>query len=148
MSLILRAAIAYLLLLFAVRLLGRRTASQLAPMDLVVLFLFGGVTITAVLGQDRSLTGAFTGLCTIGLMHFLVSWGKNRSSWFGRLVDGTPVVIYERGQWHEGRMQGLRLQKADVMTAARQRGLQRLAQIRYAIAERDGKISVIAEGSE
>jgi uncharacterized membrane protein YcaP (DUF421 family) len=146
MSLILRAAAAYLLLLFSVRLLGRRTASQLAPMDLVMLFLFGGVTISAVLGEDRSLTGAFTGICTIGLMHFLVSWGKNRSDWFGRLVDGTPVVIFERGSWHDDRMRDLRLQKADVMTAARQRGLQRLEQIRYAVAERDGKVSVIAEG--
>lgn len=145
MSLILRAAIAYWLLLFSVRLTGRRTASMLAPMDLVVLFLFGGVTISAVLGDDRSLTGAFTAVGTIGLMHVCVSWLKTRSSWFGRLVDGTPVVIYERGQWHDGRMLALRLQKADVMTAARQRGLERLDQVRYAVAERDGKVSIIAE---
>ena len=146
MSLILRAAVAYWLLLLAVRVMGRRTASQLAPMDLVVLFLFGGVTIASVLGDDRSLTGAFTAIGTIGLMHVLVSWGKNRSDWFGRLVDGTPVVIYERGQWHDERMVALRLQKQDVMTATRQRGLERLEQVRYAVAERDGKVSIIAEG--
>jgi uncharacterized membrane protein YcaP (DUF421 family) len=40
MQVVLRAAAAYWILLFAVRLIGRRTASQMAPLDLVVLFLF------------------------------------------------------------------------------------------------------------
>jgi uncharacterized membrane protein YcaP (DUF421 family) len=73
MQLVLRAAAAYWILLFAVRLIGRRTASQMAPFDLVVLFLFAGVTITAVLDDDHSMTGAFSAVCTIGLMHILVS---------------------------------------------------------------------------
>ena len=41
-------------------------------------------------------------------------------------------------------MRGLRVLEADVMAAARQRGLMRLEQVRYAIAERDGKVSIIA----
>ncbi|HQT79802.1 MAG TPA: hypothetical protein PLD10_22400 [Rhodopila sp.] len=87
MQLIFRAAAAYWVLLFAVRLIGRRTASQMAPFDLVVLFLFAGITITAVLDDDHSMVGAFSGICTIGLM--------------------------------------------------------RLEQVRYAVAERDGKISIV-----
>jgi uncharacterized membrane protein YcaP (DUF421 family) len=148
MEVILRAAGAYLLLLLMVRLMGRRTASQLAPFDLVVLFLFGGVAITGVVGEDHSMTGAVTALTTIGLMHIAVSWLKARSPWFGRLVDGTPVVIYERGQWHEDRMRDLRVMQADVMVAVRQRGLMRLEQVRYAVAERDGKISIVPQGGE
>ncbi len=145
MEVILRAAAAYLLLLTMVRLVGRRTASQLAPFDLVVLFLFGGITITAVIGEDHSLVAALTALCTIGLLHVAVSWFKARSAWFGRLVDGTPVVIYEDGKWHEERMRALRVLEADVMAAVRQRGLMRLDQVRYAVAERDGKVSIVAQ---
>ena len=145
MEVILRAAAAYLLLLTMVRLVGRRTASQLAPFDLVVLFLFGGITITAVIGEDHSLVAALTALCTIGLLHVAVSWLKARSAWFGRLVDGTPIVIYEDGQWHEDRMRALRVLEADVMVAVRQRGLMRLDQVRYAVAERDGKVSIVPQ---
>jgi uncharacterized membrane protein YcaP (DUF421 family) len=144
-QIVLRSAFAYFVLLFAVRLIGRRTASQMAPFDLIVLFLFGGITITAVLGDEHSMFGAFSGICTIGLMHILVSTLKARYDWFGRLVDGTPVVVFEHGKFHEDRMRKLRLQHQDVMAAARQRGLLRLAQVRYAVAERDGKISVIAQ---
>ncbi len=145
MEVILRAAAAYLLLLAMVRLIGRRTASQLAPFDLVLLFMFGGIAINAVVGEDHSMVAALTALATIGLCHVGVSWLKARSPWFGRLVDGTPVVIYEDGQWHEDRMRALRVLEADVMAAVRQRGLMRLEQVRYAIAERDGKVSIIAE---
>ena len=145
MNVIIRAAAAYVFLLLTVRLVGRRLSSMLAPFDLVVLFLIGGASLSAVLGEDRSLTGAFTAIGTIGMMHVLVSWGKSRSNWFGRIVDGTPVVVFERGYWHDDRMKMLRLQKSDIMSAIRQRGLQRLEQVRYAIIERDGKVSVVED---
>lgn len=145
MTVVLRAAAAYWILLIAVRLVGRRTASMMAPFDLIVLFLFGGATMASVLGEDHSLVAAYSTVATIGLMHLLVSWLKLRSATFGRLIDGTPVVIYEDGHWHEGRMRTLRIEPQDVMAAARQRGLLRLEQVRYAVAERDGKVSIIAE---
>ena len=45
-------------------------------------------------------------------------------------------------------MRTLRLLEQDVMTAVRQRGLMRLDQMRYAVVERDGKISVIAQSED
>jgi uncharacterized membrane protein YcaP (DUF421 family) len=145
MSIVLRAAAGYLLLLFAVRLIGRRTASMMAPFDLVLLFLFGGITINAVVAEDHSFAGAASAVFTIGLCHIGVSWLKLHWPDFGRVVDGTPVVLYERGEWHEGRMRALRITAEDVMAAARQSGLQRLEQVRYAVSERDGKVSIVQQ---
>ncbi len=145
MNVILRAAAAYWILLVVVRLIGRRATSMLAPFDMIVLFLFAGATITAVLGEDHSVTAAFSAVATIGLMHVAVSWGKTRSDRFGRWIDGTPVVIFEHGHWHEHRMQRLRLERSDVMAAARARGLGTLAQIRYAVVERGGSITIVEE---
>jgi uncharacterized membrane protein YcaP (DUF421 family) len=141
----LRAAAGYLLLLFAVRLIGRRAASMMAPFDLVLLFLFGGMMINAILGEDHSFSGAVSGVFTIGLMHILVSWLKTRYPAVGRIVDGTPIVVYAQGHWHRKRMRALRLNEQDIMAAARQRGLERLDQVRYAIAERDGKIAIVEQ---
>ena len=62
MNTVLKAAGAYLVVLFVIRLVGRRTASQQAPMDMVVLFMFGGMSVSAVLGDDRSFTGAMSAL--------------------------------------------------------------------------------------
>jgi uncharacterized membrane protein YcaP (DUF421 family) len=144
-SIVLRAAGGYLLLLLTVRLIGRRTASMMAPFDLVLLFLFGGITIGAIVGEDHSFAGAVSAVFTIGLMHVLVSWAKSHFPAIGRVVDGTPVIVYERGHWNWGRMKALRLTEQDVMAAARQRGLERLEQVLYAIAERDGKIAIVEQ---
>ncbi len=148
MSVILRAALAYIVLLLAVRLIGRRMASMLAPFDLIVLFLFGGALMSAVLGDDHSFVAAVGAVFSIGLMHVLVSSLKRWWPWFGRLVDGTPIVVYEDGKWHDARMRSLRMLESDIMTAVRQKGLMRLEQVRYAIVERDGKVSIVPEGSE
>lgn len=79
MNVVLRAAAAYCILLLAVRMVGRRTASRMAAFDLIVLFLFGGAAITSVPGSDQSLTAAYTAIRTIGIMHISASWAKARS---------------------------------------------------------------------
>ena len=87
-----------------IRLIGRRTASQQAPIYMVVLFLFGGLSVSAVLGDDHSFTGAMSALLTVGLMHVAVSWLKLRFIGFERIVDGTPIVVYRDGVWDEARL--------------------------------------------
>ncbi len=148
MEMVLRSAAAYWILLFAVRLIGRRTASQMAPFDLVVLFLFGGALMSSVLGDDHSMVAAISAVFAIGLMHVGVSELKRWSPRFGRLVDGTPVVVYERGEWHMDRMRSLRMLESDVMVAVRQKGLMRLEDVHYAVIERDGKVSIIPKSED
>lgn len=143
MSTVFKAAAAYLVVLFVIRLIGRRTASQQAPIDMVVLFLFGGMSVSAVLGDDKSFVGAMSAIFTVGLMHVAVSWLKLRYVRFERICDGTPIVVYRDGDWDETLMRRLRMQQADVRTAARQQGLDDMDQVAVAVVERDGKVSII-----
>ena len=143
MNTILKAAVAYLVVLFVIRLIGRRTASQQAPMDMVVLFMFGGMSVSAVLGDDHSFVGAMSALFTVGLMHVGVSWLRIRFVWLERILDGTPIVVFRSGKWDETAMRRLRMQQADVRTAARQQGMDDLEAADVAVVERDGKISVL-----
>jgi uncharacterized membrane protein YcaP (DUF421 family) len=145
MPLVLRAAAACWTLVFAVRLIGRRTAGQMTLSGLVVLVLFFGLTIIAVRVDDRSTAIAIGGICTVGLMHVLVSWLKARSGWFSRMINGKPVVLYESSSFNWRHMSRLHLTRQDVMAAARQHGLMRLEQVRCAVVERDGQISIVQD---
>jgi uncharacterized membrane protein YcaP (DUF421 family) len=145
MNTVLKAAAAYVIVLFVIRLIGRRTASQQAPIDMVVLFLFGGLSVSAVLGDDRSFVGAMSALFTVGLMHVAVSWLKLRVVWFERIVDGTPIVVFRDGRWNQTAMRRLRMQQADIRTAARQEKLDDLDKVEVAIVERDGTVSILAK---
>lgn len=67
MSVMMRAGAAQQVLLLVMRLIGRCTASMIAPLDLMTLFLFAAATIIAMLGKDHSLTASYKAMCTIGL---------------------------------------------------------------------------------
>lgn len=140
---ILKAAVAYLIVLFVIRFIGRRTVSGQAPLDMVVLFMFSGMANGAVMGGEHSFTGAMSAMTTVGMMHVAVSWLKLRFVWIERILDGTPIVVFREGEYDERQMRRLRMQQADLRTAARQKGLDDLDQIAVAIVERDGKISII-----
>lgn len=144
MGTVLRAIAAYWFLLFTIRIIGRRH-DQTTPFELILIFMIGGMSIQAIVSDDRSLTNAFIAIATVGIMHVLVAWLKQKSQVFGRVVDGTPIVILEKGEWLRDRMHRLRIQDQDVMASARAQGITKLEQIRYAIVERTGNISIIKQ---
>ncbi|MBV9386139.1 MAG: DUF421 domain-containing protein [Chroococcidiopsidaceae cyanobacterium CP_BM_ER_R8_30] len=145
MDTILRAAAAYWFLLFMLRFVGRHAVSQMTPFELILIFLFGGTTIQAIVSDDRSITNAFLAVMTIGLMHILVTSLKQRSGKFGRVIDGTPMIVVENGEYDKEQLRKLQLQYQDILAAARQKGLKNIQQIKYAIVERNGKISIFPE---
>src|SRR5438445_12916145 len=120
----------YWILLFILRIIPRRTGNIMTPFEFILLFLLGGLGVQAVLGEDRSFTNAVLGLMSVALMHLLVATLKQHFRAFGKLADGTPSVVLEEGEWHEHRMNALRVQAQDVMAAARQQGIKNRDQIR------------------
>ena len=146
---IINAIAGYFFLLLLIRLLKRRPGAQMTPFEFVLVFLMGGVIILATVGDDRSMTNCIGAVITIGLMHRLVAGLKNRSRWFQTLVDGTPLVLLKDGQWQTEVMSKMKMHETDVMAAARTKGIKTLQEIKYAILERNGGISVIkADGGE
>lgn len=137
------AIIGYFFLLITLRLLSRRPGAQMTPFEFVIIFLMGGIIILATMGHDRSETNSVCTVLTIGLMHRLVSSLKQRYPRFGAVVDGIPLVVLKDGQWQTEIMRKMRLHDDDVMAAARNKGVKDLSQIKYAILERQGAISII-----
>jgi len=140
---ILHAIVGYFFLLLTVRILSRRPGGQLTLAEFVIVFLVGGVIITATIGDDRSMTNCVCAVITVALLHRLISWLKSRYPTFGAVVDGTPLVLLNKGQWQSEAMRKAHVDERDVMATARTKGLKTLDEIKYAILERNGSISVI-----
>ena len=149
MATVLHAVFGYFFLLLTVRILTRRPGGQLTLFEFVIVFLIGGVIILSTVGKDRSLTNCVCAIITVGLLHQSVSWLRARYPRFGVIVDGTPLLVLDRGKWDTDLMKKMRLDENDVMAAARSKGLTSLSQIKYAVLERNGSISIIqAEASQ
>ncbi|NMZ45630.1 DUF421 domain-containing protein [Pseudomonas oryzihabitans] len=149
MESVLRAAALYAFLLVLFRITGRRALSEITTFDFVLLLVIGEATQQALLGDDFSVINAFVVIATLVLIDILLSLFKERSPRVGRFLDGVPLIVVEYGKPLTERLRKARLTEEDILEAARQsQGLERLEQIRFAVLEKNGQISVIPELGE
>jgi uncharacterized membrane protein YcaP (DUF421 family) len=144
MDAVLRAAAIYLALLVVFRISGKRTLAQVTTFDFVLLLIISEATQQALLGEDFSITMALLVILTLVALDRLADFLGWRFPRVGRALDGTPVVLVERGKLLEDRMRLYHLDVEQVLQEARSsQGIGRLDEIDYAILERSGVISVI-----
>jgi uncharacterized membrane protein YcaP (DUF421 family) len=148
MDSVLRAAAMYVALMVLFKIAGRRSLAELTTFDLVLLMMISEATQQALLGDDFSITNGILVIVTLIAIDVGLSLLKQRSIWASRLIDGEPTIIVENGKLLRERLRHARLVEADIMEAARSsQGIEKLEEIKFAIIERNGKISVIPRES-
>lgn len=144
MDSIARALVVYFFLLLVFRLSGKRTMAQTTPFDLILLLIISETTQQAMVDDDHSMTNAVLLILTLVGADLLMSVAKLRSKSLHRVLEGLPVVLVSDGRELGERMKRSRVDKDDVLSAARlQHGLQNLDEVRYAVLETSGEISII-----
>jgi uncharacterized membrane protein YcaP (DUF421 family) len=141
---VIRAVVVYALLLLIFRLSGKRSMAETTPFDFVLLLIFSEALQSALVDGDNSLTVAFVVILTLVVLNIGMSLLKQRFPDFERLLEGGPVVIVEDGRLLRERMRRARVDEGDILAAARQsQGIEDLDQIKRAVLERSGGISII-----
>lgn len=144
MESVLRAAALYAVLLVLFRVSGRRSLKETTPFDLVLLLIIGEATQQALLGEDFSLTNAVVVVTTLLLIDIGLSLLKERSGGLARALDGVPTLLVADGRPIGDRLHRARVDINDVLEAARDKqGLYALEQIRWAVLEADGTITIV-----
>ena len=144
MDALLRALAVYAFVLVVVRLSGRRTLGQMSAFDFVLLLIIGECTQQALLGDDFSLTNAGIAILTLVSLDIGLSLVKARVPRLERAIDGVPTVLVENGEMLRDRMAMARVDEADILEQARiKQGLASMREIRFAVLERSGDISII-----
>jgi uncharacterized membrane protein YcaP (DUF421 family) len=144
MNSVLRAALVYVFVLLMFRISGKRTLSQITTFDFVLLLIISEATQQALLGDDFSIINALVVIATLIVLDLSLS--KIEIAWpaFSRALGSLPVVIVEDGKLLEARAKREGVTLAEILEAGREKhGLERLEQIKYAILERHGGISVV-----
>lgn len=134
----------YVFLLVIFRLAGKRTLSEANTFDLVLLLIISEVTQQALVGADYSLTAAMVLILTLVGLDLSFSFFKLKWKLFGKVAESTPLIIVDHGKPIKERLKKVHVGEDDILEAARGlHGLERMDQIKYAVLERDGSISII-----
>ncbi len=146
METVLRAASMYLLLMIVLKIAGRRTLLEMTSFDLILLLIISEATQQALLGNDFSVTGASLTIITLIVVDILFGMMKARFPRLDRLIDGTSLILVEHGRLLAERARRAGISEDDILNSARSSaGLERLDQIKFAILEKNGKISIIPD---
>jgi len=140
----LRAGAMYIALIILFKIAGRRSLVDLTTFDFVLLLIIGEATQQALLGDDFSFTNAVLVIATLIAMDVGFSLAKQRFNRLAKVLDDGALILVENGKPLTKRLAKARLTEADIMETARSNeGVERMDDIRYAILERNGSISII-----
>lgn len=145
MDTVIRIVVIYIVILVSMRVIGKREFAQLSPLELVTLLLIPEIASQSMVKQDFSITNALIGLITLFALVFINSTLMHRFRKFESAVAGKPALLVYHGRFIEDAMNKERVTPDEVFAAMRTFGLESLEQVKWAILETDGRISIIPE---
>jgi uncharacterized membrane protein YcaP (DUF421 family) len=143
MDIALRAIVAYVFIVFMLRVVGRRELSSMTPTDLVLLVIIGDLVQSGVTQSDMSVTGITIAVSTMALLSVGSSYLSFKSRRVERVLEGIPLILVENGKPIERNLRSERMTLQDLMEEARGQGIERLDEVKWAVLERGGSLSFI-----
>lgn len=145
---VLRATAVYVLVMLLVRVSGKRAVGQFTPFDLVLLILIGNAVQNGINGGDNSLTGAAIMAVTLIVLNYAVALLTSRSRRAERLLEGVPVVLARDGKVFDRVLRRELVSSEDFAEALRSNQIEDIGEVRLALLETNGHITVIARNRD
>lgn len=143
MDVVWRAAAIYFFLFLFTRALGKRELAEMSAFELIVLVTMGDLVQQGVTQEDFSLTGAMLAVSTFGFLSLAIAYTGFRFRKATPLLEGRPVVVLHNGRWLDDVLRVERLQRDEVIEAARNQGITDLKDVSLGVLEPDGKFSFL-----
>jgi len=145
LDVVLRSICVYLFMMIAIRLFGKNQLSQLNAGDVVLLLLISNAVQNAMVGQNTSLEGGIIAALVLFIANFIVKrlMFSNRS--FASLMEADPVILVKDGKEDPVALRKVKISFDELNEAIREHGVETMENVKLAILEVDGNISVISE---
>ncbi len=146
-QIVVRTTVIYLAVFLGLRVLGKREIGQMTVFDLVVILLIANAVQNAMVGADDSLTGGVLAAFVLLAANRIVSALRLRSPSWGRLLEGTPTVLVQNGEFIEPHLRKEGVERTELEMAMREHGLESVSGVKLAVLETDGSISIVPKDS-
>ena len=142
-EIVVRTVAVYSFLLLGFRIAGKRGLGQMTPFDLVVILVIANAVQNAMVGPDTSLTGGLLAAAALVVIDSGISYLGITSRLFERAVVGSPTLLVSDGHLLDEHLRRERVDADEVLMAMREHGLGDIAQVKMAVLEVDGTISIV-----
>lgn len=138
-----RAGIIYFFIILAVRLMGKRQVGELKPHELVITILLSAIAVIPLEENSMPLANCIVPILLFISMEIIVSVLSIKSIWFRNLVQGRPIFIIRNGKLDQKKLRQMRFTIDDIVDALRQKDIFDISEVRDAVVETNGTISVL-----
>ena len=143
LELVARTVFVYIIFVLALRVFGKRELGQVTIFDLALVLLAANALQPAITGPDASIPGAAIIVVTMFALNRLVAEGRRRSAIVRRVLELQPRVIGRDGAWLPDALAVEGLDDEDLAPALREHGLASASEMRLAVLEHDGTLSIV-----
>lgn len=139
-----RGLLVYVVMLIVIRVLGKRTVGNFTAFDLLVALMLGEVVDEVIYG-DVTIAQGMVAIVVVALAKYLTSWLTYWNHGFNRILEGSPTEIVRNGELVRKGMRAELMNEQEVYAALRLQGVSDVREVKSAIMEVDGEVSVIRE---
>ena len=143
-EIVLRTAIVYFFLVLILRVTGKREVGQMSILELIVILVISDAVQNSMVGENTSLWGGLVAVVTLFVADNLLKFAARRSERLRKTLEGEPRLLVRDGRVLQKALREEGIEVDDVRAAARGAGIARLDDVRLAVLETDGSISIIA----
>ena len=142
-TIFLRTLIVFILVLIAVRLMGKREIGQLQPFELVVIIMIADVASVPMQDINIPLLQGLIPIVSLLVGQLTFSYLNIKISFFHKLFTGKSTILIEKGKILENNLKKQRYSLEGLLEQIRVAGYPDIRDVDYAILETSGQISVI-----
>lgn len=143
LTIVFRAIIIYLVVLFIFRIMGKRQIGQMQPFELVLTLIIADLATIPMAEVSVPVLHGIVPLFTLTILHLILTLISKNSAWFSRFISGKPMIIINPNGIDYKMLKMLNLSIDDVLAGLRNCGYFSISQVQYAIMETNGKITVL-----
>jgi len=141
-NLVIRASVVYVAVLVLLRIGGKRQLGQMGATEFVALLLISNAVQNSMNGGDNSLVGGLLLAVVLLALSWLISLATYKSRLASRIFEGTPTLLVHNGAAIEKHLSRERLTRGDLHSLLRKQGIHSLSEVRNAVLEADGTLSI------
>lgn len=138
-----RAGIIYFFIIIAVRLMGKRQVGELKPHEFVITILLSAIAVIPLEENSMPLANCIVPILLFISAEIIVSVISMKSLWFRNLIQGRPIFIIRNGKLDQKKLKEMRFTVDDVVDALRQKNIFDISEVKDAVVETNGTISVL-----
>jgi uncharacterized membrane protein YcaP (DUF421 family) len=137
-----RSLYTFILVFLFLKITGRRGVRQMSLFEVLIILTLGSAAGDVAFYHDVPMLPVFVVFITLACLYRLVMWLMSHSEKLEKLLEGKPAVIIEEGEFAWEKMQSQNMTEFEFFMELRLRGVEHLGQVRLAILETNGQISV------